>query len=325
MTEPKIYKKELKEEPVTRGRESLVLSSSQSFRDVCVAFFGKWSLFFVAALSIVAIILIFVFVTRNAIPFFEKINIFRFLGTNAWHPTNESNPEFGALASIIGTVSVTIISLIIAVPIGVLTAIFLSDMVSHKIRNIIKPIIEILAAIPSVAYGFFAVLVFAPWLQNRFGLTTGTNIINAGIMLAVMALPTIISVAEDSISNVSRELREASYGLGSTRFETMMKVVLPAAHSGIIAAVILGMMRSLGETMIVWMAAGNALNIPSPWWDLTQSVRTITATIAGETLEAAHYTMHYYSLFALGVVLLMVTFVLNLISEYFLRKAKIKH
>ena len=310
--------------PVVRGSESLVLSSSQNARGVFFAFFGKWSLFAVAALSIVAIILIFIFVSKNAIPFFKDQNLLTFLTQNSWHPTADK-PEFGALASIVGTLMVTIVSLIIAVPIGILTAIFLSDMVNHKIRNIIKPIIEILAAIPSVAYGFFAVLIFAPWLQNKFGLTTGTNIINASIMLGVMALPTIISVAEDSISNVSRELREASYGLGSTRAETMFKVVLPAAHSGIIAAVILGMMRSLGETMIVWMAAGNAPNIPAPWWDLTQSVRTITATIAGEMLEAAHNTMHYYSLFAMGVLLLIVTFILNLVSEFFLRRAKRLH
>ena len=312
-------------EPVTRGRESLVLSSSQNLRGVCLGLLGKWSLFSVAALSIVAIILIFIFVLKNAYPFFKEINILTFLGTNDWHPTSSEHPAYGALASIVGTVYVTINSLMIAVPVGIFTAIFLSDIVNHKIRNIIKPIIEILAAIPSVAYGFFAVKIFAPWLQNVFGLTTGTNIINASIMLAVMALPTIISVAEDAISNVPRELREASYGLGSTRAETMFKVVLPAANSGIIAAVILGMMRSLGETMIVWMAAGNALNIPGPWWDLTQSVRTITATIAGETLEAARNTMHYHSLFALGVILLLVTLTLNLVSEYFLRKGKIKH
>ncbi len=325
MSKPEEGNKSVNNEPVTRGRESLVLSSSQNMRGLIYALLGKWSLLTVAALSIVAIILIFVFVSKNAYPFFKEISILTFLGTNDWHPTSTDHPSYGALASIVGTVYVTINSLLVAVPIGIFTAVFLSDMVSHKLRNIIKPIIEILAAIPSVAYGFFAVKIFAPWLQNEFGMTTGTNVINASIMLAVMALPTIISVAEDAISNVPRELREASYGLGSTRAETMFKVVLPAAHSGIIAAVILGMMRSLGETMIVWMAAGNALNIPSPWWDLSQSVRTITATIAGETLEAARDTMHYYSLFALGVILLMVTFVLNLVSEYFLRKAKIKH
>ncbi len=301
--------------------QSLVLSASRSMRDTVVAFTGKWTLFAIAALSIIAIILIFIFVGKNAIPFFQEHNLKDFITVNDWHPTAD-NPEFGALASIVGTIHITIASLLIAVPIGIFTAIFLSDMVHHKIRNIIKPIIEMLAAIPTVAYGFFAVKILAPWLQNTFNLPTGTIALNASIMLAIMALPTIISVAEDAISNVSREMREASYGLGSTRFETMFKVVLPAAHSGIIAAVILGMMRAMGETMVVWMAAGNANNIPTPWWDLTESVRTITATIAGELLEAAHGTTHYHSLFALAVLLLITTFILNLISEFFLRKAK---
>ena len=304
-----------------KTEKSLIISASRNMREAVMSFIGKWSLFLVAALSIVAIILIFVFVGDNAVPFLKDMNLKEFLCHNNWHPTSD-HPEFGALASIVGTVYVTLTSLLIAVPIGILTAIFLSDMVNHKTRNIVKPIIEILAAIPSVAYGFFAVKVFAPWLQREFNLVTGTNALNASMVLSIMALPTIISVAEDAISNVPRELREASYGLGSTRFETLFKVVVPAAHSGIIAAVILGMMRSMGETMIVWMAAGNAHNIPTPWWDLAQSVRAITATIAGELLEAAHGTMHYHSLFALAVLLLAVTFVLNLISEFFLSQAK---
>jgi len=139
-----------------------------------------------------------------------------------------------------------------------------------------------------------------------------------------MALPTIISVAEDSISTVGRELREASYSLGATRFETILKVVIPSAHSGIIAAVILGMMRAIGETMVVWMASGNAAQIPAPWWDLSQSVRTMTATIAGEMGETVKGSEHYYSLFMMGVVLLALTFTLNIISEYFLVSAKKK-
>jgi phosphate transport system permease protein len=137
-----------------------------------------------------------------------------------------------------------------------------------------------------------------------------------------MALPTIISVAEDSISALGRELREASYSLGATRMETIFKVVIPSAHSGIIAAVILGMMRAVGETMVVWMASGNAAQIPHPWWDISQSVRTITATIAGEMGETPKNTSHYYALFTMGVLLLVLTFCLNIISEYFLARGK---
>ena len=161
-------------------------------------------------------------------------------------------------------------------------------------------------------------------MQEHFGFVTGTNALNAALILAVMALPTIISVAEDSISALGRELREASYGLGATRLETIVKVVIPAAHSGIIAAIILGMMRAIGETMVVWMASGNATQIPHPWWDLSQSIRTMTATIASEMGEAPDTggVSHRSALFAVGVVLLLMTLVLNLISEYFLSRAK---
>jgi phosphate transport system permease protein len=221
-------------------------------------------------------------------------------------------------------VYVTVVALVIAVPVGILAAVFLSDIVSFRVRDFVKPVIEILAAIPSVAYGFFAVFVLAPWMQSKLGFTTGTNALNAALVLSVMALPTIISVAEDSISAVGRELREASYGLGATRFETIFGVVIPAAHSGIIAAVILGMMRAIGETMVVWMASGNANQIPSPWWDLSQSVRTMTATIAGDMGETPKDSAHYWSLFAIGACLLVLTFLLNTVSEYFLNSAKRK-
>ncbi|MGD9110410.1 MAG: phosphate ABC transporter permease subunit PstC, partial [Phycisphaerales bacterium] len=241
----------------------------------------------------------------------------------AWYPEADA-PRFGALALVVGSVYVTVVALVIAVPVGILAAVFLSDIVSFRVRDFVKPVIEILAAIPSVAYGFFAVFVLAPWMQSKLGFTTGTNALNAALVLSVMALPTIISVAEDSISAVGRELREASYGLGATRFETIFGVVIPAAHSGIIAAVILGMMRAIGETMVVWMASGNANQIPSPWWDLSQSVRTMTATIAGDMGETPKDSAHYWSLFAIGACLLVLTFLLNTVSEYFLNSAKRK-
>jgi phosphate transport system permease protein len=238
-----------------------------------------------------------------------------------WYP--KGNPqEFGLLAIIVGSLYVTACSLIIAVPISLAAAVFLSDIAPFSIRQIVKPIIEILAAIPSVAYGFFAVLVLAPWLQRILGLPTGTNALNASLILALMSIPTIVSVSEDALSAVGRNLREGSYALGATRAETITKVVIPAAHSGIVAAIILGMMRAIGETMVVWMASGNANQIPRPWWDITQSVRTMTATIAGEMGETEKYSDHYHALFAIGLVLLAFTFLLNIVSEYFLSKAK---
>jgi len=210
--------------------------------------------------------------------------------------------------------------MIFAVPAGIFAAVFLSDVVSFKVQSVVKPVIELLAAIPSVAYGFFAVMVLAPWMQHRLGFTTGVNALNAAIILSVMSLPTIISVSQDAISAVGRELRESSYALGATRMETIFKVIIPAAHSGIIAAIILGMMRAVGETMVVWMASGNASRIPHPWWDLSLSIRTMTATIAGDMGETAKGSEHYRALFAIGLLLLVITLCLNLLSEYFLSR-----
>jgi phosphate ABC transporter permease protein PstC len=251
----------------------------------------------------------------------SQSSILAFLASQNWRPTADE-PVFGALAIIVGSLYVSCAALVFAVPLGVLAAVFLSDIVSWKVRNVIKPLVEILAAIPSVAYGFFAVLVLAPLLQQQFGFSTGTNALNAALILAIMALPAIISVAEDSISALGRELREASYSCGATRMETIIRVVIPAAHSGIIAAIVLGMMRAIGETMVVWMASGNAPQIPHPWWDLSQSVRTLTATIAGEMGEAPEMSLHRGALFAMGVLLLLMTLGMNVVSEYFLTRAK---
>lgn len=307
--------------PAAEKSQPLLLTRRQDLARYIGSLLGRAALFLITSVSVISVLLIFFFLIRESIPFFSGYSLNEFLSSTQWYPEREE-PIFGALALIAGSFYVTVGAMMVAVPIGIMTAIFLSDIVSFRIRAFTKPVIEILAAIPSVAYGFFAVLVFAPWLQQQFGFSTGTNALNASLILAAMALPTIISVAEDSISATGRELREGSYSLGATRMETLLKVVVPAAHSGIIAGVVLGMMRAVGETMVVWMASGNANQIPHPWWDLSQSVRTITATIAGEMGETPHDTMHYWSLFGLGVVLLVITFILNIISEYFLNVSK---
>ena len=309
--------------PAAGKNQSLVLTPMEDMRGFLVHKMGQVLFFSITCSSVIFVLLIFFFIVRESIPFFTQFSVKEFFTSKSWYPAAEPH-KFGALSLIAGSLYVTISALIFAVPAGILAAIFLSDIVSLKARNFIKPIIEILAAIPSVAYGFFAVLVLAPWMQTKWGFSTGTNALNASIILSIMALPTIISVAEDSISAVGRELREASYGLGATRFETIFKIVIPAAHSGIIAAIVLGMMRAIGETMVVWMASGNANQIPSPWWDLSQSVRTMTATIAGDMGETPKDSPHYWSLFAIGVVLLLMTLGLNLVSEYFLASAKKK-
>lgn len=302
----------------------LLLTPSEDLVGFVSGHLGRTILFLITATSVAAVLLIFYFVIRESTPFFFTetaastiTRIKEFFTDSGWYPS-ATTPRYGALSLIVGSLYVTTGSLIAAVPLGLLAGIYLSDIAPFFLRQICKPVIEILAAIPSVAYGFFAVMVLAPWLQTHLGFSTGTNAMNASIILAIMALPTIISVSEDAMSAIGREIREASYGLGATRAETMIKVVLPAAHSGILAAVLLGMMRAIGETMVVWMASGNASRIPSPWWDLSQSIRTMTATIAGDMGETPKNSEHYYALFTVGLTLLLFTFSLNLISEYLL-------
>ncbi len=280
---------------------------------------GRAVLFLLTATSVLAVFLIFFFIIREAWPFIAKYGLDEMFGSTGWYPEADQ-AEFGALAIFAGSLYVTGGALLIAGPLGLLTAAFLSDIVPFQARQIIKPVVELLAAIPSVAYGFFAILVFAPFLQEHLGMATGANALNAAILLAIMALPTIVSVAEDAMMAVGKDLRAASYALGATRAETVVKTIIPAAHNGIIAAVILGIMRAIGETMVVWMASGNASQIPSPWWDLREPVRTMTATIAGDMGETVKGSDHYRALFTIGLLLLVFTFILNLITEYFLHR-----
>ena len=309
--------------PPTGFDRPLLLTPGQDILGYASAMAGRIGLLAVTCVSVLLVLLIFFFIVREAWPFIARKGIGGLLGGAQWYP--EAEPaEFGALALLAGSLYVTAGSLVIAVPVGLLIAVFLSDIVPFRLRQVIKPAIELLAAIPSVAYGFFAVLVLAPWMQETLGLSTGANALNASMVLAVMAVPTIVSVSEDALTAVGRDLREGAYALGATRAEVLVKVVIPAAHSGIVAAVVLGAMRAIGETMVVWMASGNANQIPSPWWDITQSVRTMTATIAGDLGETAKGSDHYHALFAVGLVLLFFTFALNLVSEYFLSRARRK-
>jgi phosphate transport system permease protein len=313
--------------------QPLLFTSRENLRGFLLNALGRFLLLGVGATSVVAVFLIFFFIFREGALFFSGeeaahgaasglwARMGELLGGTRWYPEADA-PEYGAGAIVLGSIYVTFGSLLLAVPMGLLAAICLSDIVPFRVRQVVKPVVELLAAIPSVAYGFFAILVLAPWMQEHFHLSTGANALNASIMLAIMAIPTIVSVSEDSLSALGRELREASYALGATRAETLLRVIMPAARNGIFAAIILGMMRAIGETMVVWMASGNAAQVPAPWWNLTVSVRTLTATVAGEMGETVKGSMHYHSLFALGLVLLLFTFLLNLVSEFFLRRAK---
>jgi len=312
----------------------LLLTAREDLFGYVSSLAGRVLLLLVAASSVLAVFLIFLFIIREAFAFFAGGETFadnldlvkqraaEVFGSTQWYPERDT-PEYGMLAIFAGSFYVTFGSVVLAVPLGLMTAVCLSDIFPFTLRQIVKPVVELLAAIPSVAYGFFAVMVVKPWLQDFFDIPSGANILNASMLLAVMAVPTIVSVSEDALSAVGRPLREGSYALGATRSETMIRVVIPAAHNGIIAAVILGMMRAVGETMVVWMAAGNASQIPHPWWDLTTSVRTMTATIAQEMGETAHGTPHYHALFTIGLLLLVFTFVLNTATEFLLSRMQL--
>jgi phosphate transport system permease protein len=371
---------------VKENERNLILSDAASRLRRLAAVISKGLLLLVTALSLVAVLLIIAYIARDALPFFKLRSFSELFKSTSWYPSGHP-PEFGALAIFVGSGLVTLGAILVAVPLGLAAAIALSDILPYRLRQAVKPVIEILAALPSVAYGFFALVIFAPLLQNRGGsllaialwlialplglllifvvtemvtrsiredvahaarlilaallavilirgllalsatltslhIASGTNALNASIILGIMALPTIVSVAEDSLQAAGRELREGSYALGATRAETMFKVIIPAAGSGIIAAVILGVMRAVGETMVVWMASGNAAQIPSPWFNFLSPVRTLTATIAGDMGEADQVlgSARYHVLFALALCLLLTSFVANLASEWILRR-----
>lgn len=371
-----------------RCRPSLVLNEAARLRQRVLETAGRWTLGAVTSLSMLAVLFIIFFIARDALPFFKLRGFAEFFANTRWYPSG-SPPQFGALSILYGSGLVTLGAALVAVPLGVGAAICLSDILPFHVRQTVKPVIEMLAAIPSVAYGFFALVVFAPALQENGGtilswvvaaigaplfllagvvaadllgdkvpesrrtfcqwlvlllvalagihllsgvverllnlrISSGTNALNVSLILGIMALPTVVSVSEDALQSVGRELREGSYALGATRAETLLRVVVPAAGSGIAAAVILGVMRAIGETMVVWMASGNAAQIPSPWYNLIEPVRTLTATIAGDMGEADQVTgsERYHVLFAMALVLLLFSFACNIASEFIMNRAR---
>ncbi len=269
--------------------------------------FTEWMLAGISTLSILSMAGIVLFLLLDGLPFFKDYPLTEFLFGLNWYPTDDPM-EFGILPLIVGSLTVMALATVIAVPLGVATAIYLSEVAKPGMRRIVKPFVELLAALPSVVIGFFGMVVVAPFLQNYLGASTGLNLLNAGLMLAFMSVPIICSVAEDAIYSVPRELREASLSLGATKWETLTRVVLPAASSGIGTAIMLGMSRSIGETMVVLMVAGGAAVIPTSLFD---SVRPIPASIAAEMAEAPFHSEHYYALFATGIVLIIFTLIFN--------------
>ena len=273
--------------------------------------------FFNGILSVVVLLGIFVLLVATSVPAFKEINIGGFLFGTQWNPTSYVKEQYGIIPMLVSTLMVTLGALGIAVPLGIGTAAYLSDVASPRVREIAKPVVEILAGIPSVVIGFLGIVLVGPFLARIFGMYNGLNAVNGSVLLAVMALPTIISISEDALNNVPESYYQASLALGASRWQTVVRVKIPAALSGIVAACMLGMGRAIGETMTVLMATGCAPAMPKSFLG---PVRTLTSSIAIELGEVAYNTTHYYALFALGLVLFIMTFFVNMASDIFLHK-----
>lgn len=269
-----------------------------------------------ASLSIIFLFGIAVSLFKEGLPIFKVVNPLKFIFGRSWYPTYEP-PEFGILPLILASLLVTVGALIVAVPLGIGAAIYIAELSHPRIRETVKPIIELLAGVPSVVYGFFGMIIFAPLVQRLFNIPVGLNAFTASIILGIMALPTITSMAEDAITSIPRDIKEASYALGATKWETITRTVIPAARSGILTAIILGLGRAIGETMTVLMVAGGAAVIPKSF---LQPVRPMTATIAAEMGEAPMGSLHYHALFAIAAVLFIITLGFNILVSYIREK-----
>jgi phosphate transport system permease protein len=258
--------------------------------------------------SIGFVVLIFLFLLREGLPVFFEVPLGNFLGTR-WYPTFDL---FGTLPLVLGSILVTVMAIAIALPLGVATAVFVREVSPKWTREILKPLIEVLAGIPSVVLGFFGMTAISPLIRETLGAPTGLTAFTGALLLAYMALPTIISVAEDALDAVPKSYRDAGLAMGATQWQTIWRVVVPAARSGIVTAVMLGMGRAIGETMAVMMVTGNAARMPLTLDSLFRPVRTMTATIAAEMGEVAQGSTHYHGLFGLGIILFLLTFIINL-------------
>jgi phosphate transport system permease protein len=268
-------------------------------------------------LVIIVLIGIFLLLVLTSIPAFKEISVLQFLLSGNWNPTSYVSNTYGILAMVVSTFMVTFGALLIAIPLGIGAAAYLSDVANYRVREIAKPVIEILAGIPSVVIGFLGIVLVGPIIARIFHLPNGLNAVNGSILLAVMALPTIVSLSEDALNSVPKSYQEASLALGANHWQTIIRVKIPAALSGIIAACMLGMGRAIGETMAILMATGCAPAMPTSFLD---SVRTMTSTIAIELGEVPYNTTHYYALFGVGLVLFIMTFIVNMASDLILHK-----
>jgi phosphate transport system permease protein len=270
------------------------------------------------AASIVIVALIFLFLLKEGAHLFSVYDWRAFLGGRDWYPISEP-PKLGILPLISGTVLVTLGAAALSIPFGIAAAVYISEVASPKLKEPLKSGIEMLAAIPSVVLGFIGLVTIVPWVKATFHTPTGLTAFAGSIILAFMAMPTIVSIAEDALHSVPKIYKEGAYALGATKWQTIYRVVLPAASSGILAAVMLGIGRVVGETMAVMMLTGNSPSMPK---SILSPVRTLTATIAAEMGETVQGSEHYFALFSIGIVLFAITFCINMTADLFLHRKK---
>ena len=280
----------------------------------------EWVFAVLAFASLFFLVGIVIVLFKEGTPIFKEAGFLKFIFGRKWYPTH-SPADFGILPLILGSLWVTVGASLVCIPLGVGSALYLHEIAGFKQRQFLKPVIELLASIPSVVYGFFGLVVLTPFLQELFNLPTGMTALNASLILGFMATPTVCSISEDALSYVPRSFREASFAVGANRWQTLTQVVIPAAGSGISTGIILGLSRAIGETMTVLMVAGGAAVIPHTF---LEPVRPMTAAIAAEMGEAPMGGSHYHALFAIALILFLITFVFNIIAEIISRRFRIK-
>jgi len=275
---------------------------------------------FLAFSSLLFLVGITITLFLEGLPTFKEVKFLNFIFGKYWYPTYEP-PEFGILPLILGSFWVTAGAVLICVPLGVGSALFINELAGRRLRAILKPLIELLAGIPSIVYGLFGIVIIAPSLQKLLNLPVGLTAFTGSLILGIMATPTVCSISEDALSFVPRSFQEASFAVGANRWQTLTRVVIPASASGISTAIILGMSRAVGETMTVLMVCGGAAVIPRTFF---QPVRPMTATIAAEMGETVMGSTHYHSLFAIGLILFLITLGFNIVAELISRRFRLK-
>ena len=270
------------------------------------------SFFFAAIASILVMVLIFYFLIRESLVAFQEVGVFDLVFGMKWHSAGEI---FGMTPIIVGSIMVTLLALIINIAVGVPLAVYLSELAGTRSRSILKPAIELLAGVPSIVYGFLGVLILVAYLERSFDMLTGRSILAGSILLGIMFIPALTTICEDALRAVPREFKEGSLALGATRWQTVRRVTLPAASSGIIAAVVLNVGNIVGETMAALLVVGNVARLPSPIFDVFDPSAIFTSVIAGEMGEVPHGSIHYHALFAVGFVLLAIVTLLNISAD----------